>query len=166
MLTSIDRGIATALDAVVILCSLLLTGLLLLLVLARYVFGWNFAAAHDLSLMASIFLYMGGALIASRNREHLTVTYLETRLRSRRARVIQRILVALITLFLCGLFMRWSYEMVAWGLKRPQTTVTLHIPLWIPQLAIVAAAVGSFCYALRDLIQGLRDLRNLRGQKA
>ena len=147
-----------------ILCSILLSGFLLLLVLSRYVFGWNFAAAHDLSLMASIFLYMSGALIASRNREHLTVTYLETRLTTERARVIQRLVVAAITTVLCAFFIRWSYEMVAWGFQRPQTTVTLHIPLWIPQLAIVAAAIGSFCYALRDLLQGIRDIRDLKGQ--
>lgn len=166
MFASIDRYLATALSAVAILCSVLLAGLLLLLVLARYVFGWNFAAAHDLSLMASIFLYMSGALIASRNREHLTVTYLETRLASERARIIQRILIAGITIIVCTFFTYWSYEMVAWGLKRPQTTVTLHIPLWIPQLAIVAAAVGSFCYALRDLIHGVRELRKLRDPNA
>lgn len=159
MLSRLDKGIATGLKAVAILCSILLAALLLLLVLFRYVFGWNFVAAHDLSLMASIFLYMSGALIASRNREHLTVTYLETRLSSERARVIHRIVVALITTVVAAFFIHWSYEMVSWGLKRPQTTVTLHIPLWIPQLAIVAAAIGSFCYALRDLIQAFRDLR-------
>lgn len=166
MLASLDKGVATALNVVAILCSILLTGLLLLLVVSRYIFGWNFAAAHDLSLMASIFLYMSGALIASRNREHLTVTYLETRLTTERARVIQRFVVAAITTMLCAFFIRWSYEMVAWGLQRPQTTVTLHIPLWIPQLAIVAAAIGSFAYALRDLLQAVRDLRNLKGRKA
>src|SRR5699024_6247262 len=107
-----------------------------------------------------------GALIASRNREHLTVTYLETRLSSERARTIQRIVIAAITTILCVFFIYWSYEMVAWGFQRPQTTVTLHIPLWIPQLAIVAAAIGSFAYALRDLLHGIRDLRNLKGQKA
>jgi len=163
---SLDKGIATGLHAVAILCSILLAGLLLLLVLFRYVFGWNFVAAHDLSLMASIFLYMSGALIASRNREHLTVTYLETRLPSGRARAIQRIVVALITTIVAGFFIYWSYEMVSWGFKRPQTTVTLHIPLWIPQLAIVAAAIGSFCYALRDLILGFRELGNQEERSA
>ena len=164
MFESIDKAIAAALNAVAILCSILLSGLLLLLVLTRYVFGWNFAAAHDLSLMASIFLYMSGALIASRSRGNLTITYLETRLTSERARAIQRIVVAVITTIVCALFIYWSYEMVSWGFKRPQTTVTLHIPLWIPQLAIVAAAIGSFCYALRDLLQGIRDIRDLKGQ--
>ncbi|MDF2095043.1 TRAP transporter small permease [Aquibaculum arenosum] len=163
MLGKIDKTIATVLRAVAILCSLSLAGFLLLLVLARYVFGWNFAAAHDLSLMASIFLYMSGALIASRSSEHLTVTYLSTRLRSERSRIIQRIVVATITTVVCGFFIYWSYEMVSWGLQRPQTTVTLHIPLWVPQLAIVAAALGCFAYALRDLVLAVGDLRRLKG---
>lgn len=166
MFVKLDKGIAAGLSAVAILCSLLLAGLLLLLVLSRYVFGWNFVAAHDLSLMASIFLYMSGALIASRNREHLTVTYLETRLSSERARTFQRIVVALITTVVSVFFVYWSYEMVSWGFKRPQTTVSLHIPLWIPQLAIVAAAIGSLCYALRDLIQGIRDLNKQKERTA
>src|SRR5690554_2145902 len=113
--------------------------------------------------MASIFLYMSGALIASRSSEHLTVTYLSTRLRSERSRIIQRIVVATITTVVCGFFIYWSYEMVSWGLQRPQTTVTLHIPLWVPQLAIVAAALGCFAYALRDLVLAVGDLRRLKG---
>lgn len=165
MLERLDRGIATALNAVAILCSFLVTGLLFLLVLTRYVLGWNFSAAHDLSLLAAMFLYMTGALIASRRREHLTVDFLPSRLTRPRSRALHKILIAAITTIICALFVYWGYEMFAWGLQRPQTTPALRLPLWIPQLSIMIAAIGCFAYAVRDLLHGLRDLRQSQDQE-
>lgn len=159
MLARFDRWIAAALNAVAILCSTLVTGLLFLLVLTRYVLGWNFSAAHDLSLLAAMFLYMTGALIASRRGEHLTVDFLPSRLTGQKAKAVHKTLIAAITTVVCALFVYWGYEMFAWGLQRPQTTPALRLPLWIPQLSIMIAAIGCFAYAVRDLLHGIRDLR-------
>lgn len=153
-----------ALDAVAIAASLLVTGLLFVLVLARYVFGWNFSEAHDLSLLAAMFLYMTGALIASRRLEHLTVDFLPSQISRARAKAIHRAVVATITAIICAFFIYWAYRMFAWGLMRPQTTPALRLPLWIPQASIMLAAVGCFAYALRDLIAGLKDVRRSGGQ--
>ncbi|WP_211217853.1 TRAP transporter small permease [Fodinicurvata sediminis] len=166
MLERLDRGIATALNAVAILCSFMVTGLLFLLVLTRYVLGWNFSAAHDLSLLAAMFLYMTGALIASRRREHLTVDFLPSRLTGRMAKAVHKTVIAFITTIICALFVYWGYEMLAWGLQRPQTTPALRLPLWIPQLSIVIAAVGCFAYALRDLLHGVRGVLQARAPEA
>ncbi|MFC4351727.1 TRAP transporter small permease [Fodinicurvata halophila] len=166
MLARFDRWIAAALNAVAILCSILVTGLLFLLVLTRYVLGWNFSAAHDLSLLAAMFLYMTGALIASRRKEHLTVDYLPSRLNGEMAKAVHKTVIAVITTVICALFVYWGYEMLAWGLQRPQTTPALRLPLWIPQMSIVIAAIGCFAYAVRDLLHGIRELRRARASEA
>jgi TRAP-type C4-dicarboxylate transport system permease small subunit len=149
-----DR-IATALDAVAIACSVLVTGLMVFLVIARYLLGLSVVGLHELILLFAVMLYMSGALIASRRGEHLTVDWLAQRLETGdagpKAQAAHALFVALVTLVVALFFVAWTYWMFAWGMKRPQTTPGLGIPLWAPQLAILAASVGCTAYALRDV---------------
>jgi TRAP-type C4-dicarboxylate transport system permease small subunit len=154
--------VAAALDAVAIVCSILVTGLMVFLVVARYLLGLSVVGLHELILLFAVALYMGGALIASRRREHLTVDWLAQRLTSPRAQGWHALFVALVTAVCCAFFIVWTYHMFAWGLKRPQTTPGLGIPLWIPQLAILAAALGCSAYAVRDIRDALRLIRGRR----
>lgn len=156
--STLDRVLAALLKATVVAASILVVALLFALVLIRYVFGGNFLSGHELSLLFAMLLYMCGAVIASRNSEHLTVDFLQQSLRTERARAIHGIVVAMVTLVVCIFFLVWAYWMFAWGVQRPQTTPVLRIPLWIPQLSILIAAVGCFSYALRDLLRGIRAL--------
>lgn len=152
------RGIAIALETVAILCYAAVVSLMLFLVVARYVLGLSIIGLHELMLLFAIQLYMAGALIASRRRDHLTVDWLPQRLTGR-ARAANRILVAAVTIVVTGFFILWAYRMLAWGIERPQTTPALGLPLWLPQAAIMVAAIGSFGYALRDLIDAVRAYR-------
>ena len=65
----------------------------------------------------------------------------------------------MLTVIITSFFMVWAYRMFSWGLMRPQVTPAYQIPLWVPQLAIGFAAVGCFCYGLRDVIDAVRRLR-------
>ncbi len=150
--------IATTLDVVAILSSVLVAGLIVFLVIARYVLELSVVGLHEVILLFAVFLYMFGAIIASKKREHLTVDWLQQRLVSERAKAWHDLTIAAITLILTGFFLAWTYWMLDWGLKRPQVTPGLRIPLWIPQLAILAAAVGCNLYALRDLVDAIRRL--------
>jgi len=158
-LSAFDRWLTIGLKTTALLSSALVAILLLALVLVRYVLGGNFLSAHELSLIAAVFLYMIGAVIASRNEGHLTVDILAQSLTGRRAKALQGLVVAAITLIVCGFFLLWTYEMFAWTFKRPQTTPVLRIPLWLPQLAVAIAALGCFAYTLRSLLRALVLLR-------
>lgn len=151
--------VAGALDVVAIATSALVTGLMLLLVAARYLLGLSIVGLHELILVFAVQLYMVGALIASRRRDHLTVELVAQSLRNPGAKALHGALVSLLTLIVCGFFVFWAYKMLAWGIQRPQVTPAYRIPLWIPQLAIMIAAVGCFAYTLRDLLGFLRKMR-------
>lgn len=154
-ISTLDRTVGWVLEASVIISSLMLVGLMLFLVLARYVFGWSVIGLLELIMVFGMWLYMVGGLIASRKREHLVVDFLQQQLRDRRVRQLHRILVALVTFVICLFFVFLAYRMLAWGLRRPQHTPGMSIPLWLPQGSILFASVGCSLYALRDLIQAL-----------
>lgn len=160
--TILDRTggwIAGTLDVLAILSSLLVTGLMVFLVIARYVLGLSVVGLHELIMMFAVALYMVGAIIASRRREHITVTWLAERITAPRRQSLHAALVAGITVIITVFFIVWTYWMFSWGLKRPQDTPAYNIPLWILQVPILIAAVGCFLYALRDLVQAIGNLR-------
>ncbi len=158
----LGRGIATALDAVALLASALVTGLMVFLVVARYLLGLSVVGLHELILLFAVQLYMAGALIASRRRTHLTVDWLSQRLTKPRSKAWHDGLIAVLTLTITLFFVAWAYWMLAWGIKRPQTTPAMGIPLWVPQLAIIVGAVGCTAYAARDLLRAFHAIRASR----
>lgn len=156
---SSDTWIAVVLQWIAILAYVAIVALMLFLVIARYILGLSVVGLHELLLLFALQLYMAGSLIASRQRGHLAVDWLPQHL-SGRQRAANAMLVAVVTIVVSAFFILWAYRMLAWGFERPQTTPVLGIPLWLPQAAIMAAAVGSFCYAVRDLISSVNAFRN------
>jgi TRAP-type C4-dicarboxylate transport system permease small subunit len=153
--STLDKTVGWTLNASVIISSLMVVGLMLFLVLARYVFGWSVVGLLEIIMVFGMWLYMIGALIASRKSEHLTVDFMQQQIESRRLRALHRMLIALVTLMVSTFFVFLTYRMLKWGLHRPQHTPGLSIPLWWPQSAILFGSVGCSLYALRDLVQSV-----------
>ncbi|MCZ7675532.1 MAG: TRAP transporter small permease [Roseovarius sp.] len=151
-------AIAIVLDAIGLVSSVAVVGLMFFLVVARYVLGLSVVGLHELIMLAAVALYMTGAVIASRQREHLTIDWIAARITDPRKKAAHELLIALLTVVITCFFMVWAYYMFAWGVQRPQSTPAFRIPLWVPQLAIGVAAVGCFAYALRDAVGAVRRL--------
>ena len=156
-----DRFVARILEIVAIASSVVTTGLMAFLVVARYLLGLPVVGLHELIMLSTVLLYMTGAVIASRNREHLTVNWLSGRILAPRKKALHDLVIALLTVVVTCFFIVWAYWMFYWGLQRPQVTPAYRIPLWIPQLAIGFAAVGCFAYGLRDVVNALQRLRRV-----
>ena len=159
VLKSIEMTIEAALSAVAIITSVMVVGLMVFLVIARYLLGLSIVGLHELILLFTLQLYMVGALIAAQRKTQVTVDWLTQRLAGSAAGEWHRALVAAITLSATVFFVVWAYWMLSWGIQRPQTTPTLGLPLWLSQASIVFCAVGCAGFALRDLVQAIIKLR-------
>lgn len=155
----VGGAIAVTLDVIGVASSAVVVGLMFFLVVARYVLGLSVVGLHELIMLAAVALYMTGAMIASRKREHLTVDWIAGSIANPRTKAAHDLLIAVLTVVITCFFMVWAYYMFTWGMKRPQTTPAYQIPLWIPQVAIGVAAVGCFAYAVRDTVQALIRLK-------
>ncbi|MAO90647.1 MAG: hypothetical protein CMM81_03825 [Rhodospirillales bacterium] len=156
ILEKVDRVIMGIMGLVVIVTNLAVTGFILFLVLARFVLGWSVVGVLEMATLSAIWLYMCGAVIAARNKEHLVVDFLTNSIRSDRVRAFHTLAVSVIMVVLSLFFLSLAQDMVAWSIKRPQTTAALGLPLMLPQSAIVLAAVLCSVYALRDFIHAVR----------
>jgi TRAP-type C4-dicarboxylate transport system permease small subunit len=152
------RLIAGVLDAAALVSSLLVVGLMIFLVVARYVFGWSIIGLLEVIMMFGMWVYMLGALIASRRNQHLVVDFFAQKLAGERARAAHKLVVGCTTFAATAFFTLLAWRMLKWGFSHPQTTPGLGIPLWIPQSAILVAAIGSGLYALRDIVLAARGI--------
>ena len=150
-LKKLDLMLMSVLNYIIITTSLVVTGLILFLVLARFVLGWSVVGVLELATLAAMWLYMSGAIVAARNHEHLVVDFLSISLKNEKHKKLHNLAVSWIMFILSIFFLSLANDMVEWSIKRPQTTAALSIPLIIPQAAIVLAAIFCFVYAIRDL---------------
>lgn len=152
LLRKLDAGLIGMLNLIVIVTSLAITGLILFLVLARFVLGWSVVGVLELATLSAMWLYMCGAVVAARNHEHLVVDFLALSLKNPRHKALHTFAVSVIMVVLSLFFLSLANDMVAWSMKRPQTTAALSIPLIVPQSAIILAAILCAVYAVRDAI--------------
>ncbi len=158
----LDGAIMWVMGLVVIATNLAVTVLILFLVLARFVLGWSVVGVLELATLSAMWLYMCGAVIAARNRQHLVVDFLSQSLPSPRAKALHDLAVSVIMVVLSLFFISLARDMVDWSIARPQTTAALSLPLMIPQSAIVLASGLFVIYALRDLVIAARVVLGFR----
>lgn len=159
--SNLDKRVGWLLEAAAFVSSLLVVGLMLFLVLARYVFGWSVVGLLELIMLFGMWLYMLGGLIASRRNEHLKVDFVELKITDERMKLFHKALISFITLAICIFFVVLSYRMLAWGMRRPQSSPGMGIPLWLPQASIMLTAIGCTCCSLRDFICSVVGVRRL-----
>ncbi|MDO6564369.1 TRAP transporter small permease subunit [Amphritea sp. 1_MG-2023] len=152
--TQLDKWFAVILENMVLLTSAAVAGLVFFQVITRYVLEISVIGLDELALISAMWLYMTGALIASRRAEHLVVDFLPQQIKSSFWQKCHQKVIALIMVSTCAFFVYLSWRMLSFAIRRPQYTEGLDIPQLVAQGAIILASVGCFLYALRDLFTG------------
>lgn len=158
----LDRLLMRLSGWLIVATTLVLVALVLFLVLDRVALGISFMGTHELALMAAMWLYMIGAVVAIRNRQHITVDYLAGRIVSPLGKAIHELFIAVVMVILAVFFARLALDMIGWSIARPQRTPALGLSLMLSQAAIVVAAGLSIVYALRDLVAATARVVTLR----
>ncbi|WP_165814411.1 TRAP transporter small permease [Pararhodobacter oceanensis] len=156
----LDHWLMRLMSLVIFASTAAIVCLISFLILSRYVFGWSVIGMLELSTLSALWLYMIGAVVASRNREHITVDFTAQSLKSPRLTALHESLVSLIILILGVFFLSLAWDMLIWAQRRPQVTPGLNIPLLAGQSALITAAVLGLAYTIRDLIKALIAVRN------
>ncbi|MFZ9686125.1 MAG: TRAP transporter small permease [Gemmobacter sp.] len=155
LLEALDVILMRVCAGVIVATSVALVLLVSFLVLDRIAIGTSFMGTHELALMAAMWLYMVGAIVAMRNREHIRVDYLAGKITHPRWAAGLSVLTALIVLGVALFFARLAQDLVVWALARPQRTPALGLSQLWAQAAVVVAAALAVVYALRDVAAAL-----------
>lgn len=154
----IDTVLATLIKPVVVIISLAIAFMLSYGIFSRAldepVFG-----LEELVLMGAMWLYMLGAVLASRDRSHLTADFVQVI--SSNAKIIgfMRLLATSISLFMAIMFATWSNDLLLWGIKKGQTTPVFQLPWYLSQGSLFFASVLFIFYLIRDFFEDLISFR-------
>ena len=160
----LDRWLMRLMSVVIFVSTAIIVCLISFLILSRYVFGWSVVGMLELSTLSALWLYMVGAVVASRNREHITVDFTAQSLQNPRLSAAHDLAVSVIIFVFGMFFVSLAWDMVEWASRRPQVTPGLGIPLFAGQAALVTAAVLGLAYTLRDIVKAARALKNPNGE--
>jgi len=147
--------------------AVLLTGLICIValgqfvqVITRYVLQIPVMGLEETMLYPTIWLYMFGAIIASRENSHIRANVLEIFISSERAHTILAIVGEIISLVV-GLWIlswAWDYTKYAWRVWRESPT--LYIPTFYSDVALFIGLMLMMFYTASHLVRHIIRLKN------
>ena len=145
---------------IVVLISLAVAIMLALGIFTRAVLEQPMFGLEELILMGAMWLYMLGAVIASRERSHLSADFVQVVCSNPKVICFMHLLATAISLFMAIMFATWSYELLLWAVKKGQATTVFQLPWYISQSSLFVASVLFIFYLSRDFITDLIAFRN------
>lgn len=138
----------------IILMVPLMTGIIFLQVVLRYVFQSPFSWAEELARYLLIWITCLGSAYAIRDGMHISIGYLRSKLKDS-ARTVLTVVIYVMTL---GFFVYCIKEGMLFSFAQwTQRSTAMQIPMTVPYIAIPLGFAIMFLVALECLIDELRN---------
>lgn len=156
MLGIMDAAINRIIRPVVVIIGLGVALLLVIGIVARSALGTPVFGLEEIMLLAIMWFYMLGAVLASREGSHLKADFVDVMTENAAIRRGAAIIATIISIFASLAFCYWATDFLSFSLSRGQTTPVFAIPFWVSQISLVIAAILLTAYLGRDLVVLLR----------
>lgn len=163
LMVSIDKFLMLIIKPVVVVISFLVAVFLAYGIFARAVMGKPVFGLEELVLLGAMWLYMLGAVLASRDRSHLTADFIEVMFKNPKTIQAFRIVAALISLVMAVFFASWSYDLLYWAVIKGQSSTVLKMPWYLSQSSLFVASILFIFYQLRDVLNDINSFRSCSG---
>ena len=138
----------------IILMVPLMTGIIFVQVILRYVFQSPFSWAEELARYLLIWITCLGSAYAIRDGMHISISYLQSKLKGSTQTVV-RMVIYVLTL---GFFIYCIKEGMLFSLAQwTQLSTAMQIPMTFPYIAIPIGFAIMFLVALECLIDDIRN---------
>jgi TRAP-type C4-dicarboxylate transport system permease small subunit len=135
-----------------------MTALVVIQVILRVLFHWGSPVWEEMARFFLIWSIMVGALVTTREDEHIKMDILEHYVRSPKTRLSFEVVMKFICfLFLC-VFTWWSWRFLLWSVRVNQQSFVLEIPMYTVHSAF---AICGFFATLHFLIHFIKKTNQL-----
>ena len=145
--------------------SVLLTGLICLValgqfvqVITRYVLEIPVMGLEESLLYPTMWLYLLGAVNASRENTHIRANVLEIFLSTRRAHTLLAIIGEVISLVVGCWLTYWAWRFTKYSWRVWKESPTLYIPTFYVDVALITGLVLMMLYTAYHLLGHIREL--------
>jgi TRAP-type C4-dicarboxylate transport system permease small subunit len=144
----------------------LLTGLIILValgqfvqVITRYVLQVPVMGLEETMLYPTLWLYILGAVNASREDTHIRANVLEIAIKTPRGHTILAIVGEVISLIVGLWLLSWAWEFTQYAWRVWRESPTLYIPTFYSDVALVAGLGLMMLYTATHLVRHINALR-------
>ena len=145
--------------------SLILTALIVIValgqfvqVITRYVLQVPVMGLEETMLYPTLWLYMLGAVNASRENTHIRANVLEIFLSTRTQHLVLAILGEILSLII-GLWLTWwAWDFTRYAWRVWKESPTLYIPTFYSDVALFAGLVLMMLFTVVNLVRHIREL--------
>jgi len=148
-------------DLSAILILLFIVGLISLAIVMRTTMKFESSSWEEIARFLSLWMYMLGVAIASRENSHLKMGFLEDRIKSVKTKKLMNTAFSLISFLCVCVFAWWSISYLEWSFMAKQRSLVLMMSMWVVHLSFV---VGSFLAAIHMLFHLLKSMQSLMGK--
>lgn len=125
-------------------------------IVSRSILGDAIFGLEELILISVVWLYMFGAVLASKEDSHLKADFIPLLVKNEKAVMLIRMISIVISIVLAVFFLTWAYSLVSWGIEKRQSTPIFSIPWVVSQISMLFASCVMVLYLLRDLCKAAK----------
>lgn len=127
-------------------------------VITRYVFQVPVMGLEETMLYPTLWLYILGAVNASRENTHIRANVLEIFLSTEKAHKILAIIGEVLSLIVGLWLITWVWDFTRWSWRVWRESPTLYFPLFWGDVAFITGMVLMMVFSAYHLLRHLRDL--------
>ena len=135
----------------------LITILVFIEVLLRYVFESPLFGIEELIVFIAMWLYFIGASLGAYDRTHIKADVIHVWVKSARGMAIIHTINSVITVTLSTIMAFWGYDYFIFGIQRGGESPALRLPLVLPQSAVFIGAILMAIYFFVELVDNFRN---------
>ena len=152
-------------EYMVVILTSIMTILLFLQVLFRFVLNLTLAWVEEISLYSMVWLCYFGCSLAIKKREHLKMEIITNFLRPKAKKVFD--LISLVLFFAFAVFVLYHVTLLTADiLQRGQVTAVLEIPKWIPYAGVPVAFLLMLIRMIQDFVRTISEMKELGQEEA
>ncbi|MBW8635596.1 TRAP transporter small permease subunit [Hoeflea sp. WL0058] len=129
-------------------------------VITRYVLQVPLMGLEESIMFPTIWLYILGAVNASRENTHIRANVLEIFLKTERQHTILAIVGELISLAIGLWLLTWAWEFTTYSWRVWKESPTLYIPTFWADVALVVGLALMMAYTASHLLAHVRSLKS------
>lgn len=142
--------------ALIIFCSVITVLLIGASVFMRYILKKNFYGNEEIIILFAFWLYFLGGAYGSFENTHIKADIAQVYIKNKRVKDSVSLIASMVTVLVNIVFVKWSYEYVAWDFIKMPLTTGLKIPLIIPHAAILVGMALMLFYHTYYLIRDFK----------
>ncbi|MCW8357064.1 MULTISPECIES: TRAP transporter small permease [Marinomonas] len=157
----IDKLITLVVTPIVVSLSFAVAFMLAWGVFSRSILDTPVFGLEELVLISAMWLYLMGAVLAAKDRSHLTADFVSVLFKNKKMIAGMSILATVISFVMALYFVSWSYELLAWSVKKSQITPVFKLPWYLSQSSLFVGSVALVFYLVRDFIKDFQKFINV-----